>query len=94
MDIEFLGERLPVEGVRLNAPQPWTFNVGVRFADLLDTPVGTVGDRLATERWDVELDLGISGSSVVQDFAVNLPDDATLLGIVEVPTRRDQVRCR
>lgn len=85
VDIEFLGQRLPVEGVRLNAPQPWTFNVGMRFADLLDTPVGTVGDRLATERWDIELDLGVSGSSVVQDFAVDLPDDATLLDLVEVP---------
>lgn len=78
----------PPIDAKLNAGQPWNFSLGVRFADRLATPVGTVGDRLSTERWDVELALGIHGSSRVEDFVIDLPDGRTVATIDLPPELR------
>lgn len=91
LQVGFAGQRLPLPtqdpiNVDLVAPQPWTFNLGIRFADRLPEPVGTVGDRLSTERWDIEMDLGIVGSSRVQAFDVDIPDEASISnGAIHLP---------
>ncbi len=70
----------PIDGVRLDSPQNWNIAFGVRYASKLASPVGRVGDRLATEQWDVEVDYVFYGNERVDDFVVDIPDDAELSG--------------
>lgn len=70
-----------IDNVSLLSQQTWNLAFGVRYFKPLASPVGRVGDRLATERWDVEADFMIYGNERIDDFLVDLPDDATLSGL-------------
>src|SRR5690606_21113178 len=75
-----------VTPVRLVSQQNWRLAFGARFADkLAGGPVDEVGDRLSSERWDVEMNIVLQGNKRVDSFLVDLPDDATILGIVDLP---------
>lgn len=74
-----------IDGVTLTSPQTWNVAFGVRYFKPLANPVGRVGDRLATERWDVEVDFLILGNERVDDMIVDLPDDALLGGALPLP---------
>ncbi len=77
-----------ISDTRLEAPQPWSLALGVRYADRItprpeDTAAverlsGRVEDPMSNERWDVELDVVWEMNSRVDDFVVDLPDDAAL----------------
>ncbi|MBC7171295.1 MAG: hypothetical protein H5U40_02650 [Polyangiaceae bacterium] len=67
-----------IEGVRLEAPQISTLNFGVRYAKKLTSPADNIGDRLSTERFDIELDVIAAFHSRVQQFTVTPPPGAGL----------------
>lgn len=85
-----------VSGVGLNVPQTSQLALGVRYADKLDAPVDKVGDRMSTERFDLEGDMVITFGKRVDAFRVDLPDAAqldatanvTILGLI--PMTLDQ----
>lgn len=76
-----------VEGVRLNAGQPWTFALGARYADRIRPRAwergfeaavrGVVDDPMYSENWDLELDVVYEVNSMVGDYVVTIPTDAT-----------------
>lgn len=81
--------RAELEDVRLHAPQPWQFQLGVRYADRI-TPrprdvqaverlSNRVEDPMSNERWDVEVDVIYEMNSRVDALVVRPPVDATLL---------------
>ncbi|MFW6067050.1 MAG: OmpP1/FadL family transporter [Myxococcota bacterium] len=76
-----------VHGVGIDVPQTSRLAFGARYAQELDTPADDVGDRLSTERFDVEADLVLTFGKRVDRFRVDLPDDATLdaTATVDVP---------
>lgn len=80
-----------VDGVALEAPQPWQIALGVRFADRF-TPrprdpsavqrlSGRVEDTMANERWDIELDVIYELNSRVDDFVVTVPTDSLMVDV-------------
>lgn len=81
-ELEAAGE---FDGIRLDVPQNARFALGVRYAKPLDEPADGIGDRLSTERFDVELDFVVTMNKRVRDFAVDLPDDASLVVPSPVP---------
>jgi hypothetical protein len=81
-DLEATGR---VKGVGLRVPQTNRLALGVRYADALPRPVDGVGDRLSSERFDVELDVVTTLARRVKRFDVDLPDDASLVVPSPVP---------
>jgi hypothetical protein len=67
-----------VSGVGLNVPQTSQLAFGIRYADKLDEPADKVGDRLSTERFDIEGDMAITFGKHVDAFRVDIPDAAQL----------------
>lgn len=78
---------LPAEGqftgIGLDVPQNARLAFGLRYASRLDSPADGIGDRLSTERFDVELDVVVTLNKGVDQFEIDLPDDAML--VVESP---------
>jgi hypothetical protein len=76
-----------VHGVGLNAPQTWNTALAIRYAQALaGGPVDDIGDRLSKEQWDIELDFLVWGNKRVDQYFVDLPDDATILnGLAQLP---------
>ncbi|MEM6961638.1 MAG: outer membrane protein transport protein [Myxococcota bacterium] len=103
-----------IGGNTLHAPQPWQLAFGVRYSDRIaprtQDPRGVVAgapgiqDSMATERFDVELNVVYERNSLVDDFIIDVADDATiplldlatsLPDVAAVPHRwRDQVSLR
>jgi long-chain fatty acid transport protein len=77
-----------VENVQLRAGQPWTFALGLRYADRIrprswergfEAAVrGVVDDAMYSEHFDVELDLVYEMNSQVGDYVITLPAGATV----------------
>ena len=74
-------------GVTLNAGQPWTFALGLRYADRVvpryrnperaSRLTGRVEDPMQNENFDLEIDAVYTHNSTqVRDFAVSTPDSA------------------
>ncbi len=74
-----------VAGVGLRVPQTNQLAFGLRYADDLPEPADAIGDRLSTERFDVELDVVTTLARRVKRFDVDLPDDASLVVPSPVP---------
>ena len=78
-----------IEDVRLDAPQPWQFHAGIRYADRITSRPRDVGaverlsnrveDPMSNERWDVELDFVYEVNSRVDELVVTPPADATIM---------------
>ena len=78
-----------VPNTELRAQQPFTFALGIRYADRFaprprDTSAverlsGRVEDSMSNERWDVELDVVYERNKRVRNFLIDLPDDAELV---------------
>ncbi len=83
VDTSTIHSEATFDGVRLQVPQNSTLGFGMRYAQKLDMQVDDVGDRMSTERFDVELDLVATFNRRVDSFDVDLPDDASLF--VESP---------
>jgi Outer membrane protein transport protein (OMPP1/FadL/TodX) len=62
-----------VSGVKVEIPQTSRVSGGVRYAHPLDKPADGVGDRLSTERFDLELDAVLTLSNNVRSFDATLP---------------------
>jgi hypothetical protein len=62
-----------VHDVRVHIPQTSTLTAGARYALPLARPADGVGDRLSTERFDVELDVLYTFSSRVDAMRATLP---------------------
>lgn len=65
-------------GVGMDVPQTSTLAFGLRYAKKLDRPADDIGDRLSTERFDVELDTVVTLSNNVDSFDVTLPPNSSL----------------
>ena len=63
-------------GVGMDVPQTSTLAFGLRYAKKLDRPADDIGDRLSTERFDVELDTVVTLSNNVDSFDVTLPPNS------------------
>ena len=72
-------------GIGLDVPQNSRLAFGVRYANRLDEPADAIGDRLSTERFDIELDAVLTFNNRVNRFDVDLPDDASLVVPSPVP---------
>lgn len=79
-----------VSGVHVRVPQTSQLSVGARYALRLDAPADGVGDRLSTERFDVEVSLGVLFAERVDRFAVDLPDDAEVVVPSPIPIIPEQ----
>lgn len=96
-------ETARIEGVRLNAGQPWTFALGVRYADRIrprsyergfEAAVrGLVDDPMYSENFDIELDAVYEVNSMVGEYTVTIPTDAMarIDGSVDFPLPDQQV---
>jgi hypothetical protein len=62
-----------VRDVHVRIPQTSTLTAGARYAAPLARPADEVGDRLSTERFDVELDVAYTFSSRVEAMRATLP---------------------
>jgi long-subunit fatty acid transport protein len=62
-----------VSGVKVNIPQTSRISGGVRYAHPLEKPADGVGDRLSTQRFDIELDAVLTLSNNVRSFDATLP---------------------
>lgn len=72
----------------LSAPQPWQLAFGIRYADRISARPRDIAaverlsrrieDSMSNERWDVELDVVYEMNSRVDDFTVDIPNDAVL----------------
>ncbi len=67
-----------ISGVGLHAPQTSSLAWGIRYAHKLPEPVDNIGDRLSTERFDVELDLVATFARRMTQFEITPPADAQL----------------
>lgn len=67
-------ERIAVDGV-LDVPLNADLSFGVRYAHALDAPADEVGDRLSTERWDLEADIEVLFNDRFHRIFLDLPDD-------------------
>ncbi len=95
----FAPETTVLNGVRLQAGQPWQFSLSARYAerrerryrnpDQAGRVTGRVEDHMQNEVWDIELDLLYQhNSSQVRDFVVTPPAGAEV-GVCEGPRRAD-----
>ncbi|MFW6051788.1 MAG: OmpP1/FadL family transporter [Myxococcota bacterium] len=75
-----------VPGVGIHVPQVSQLGFGMRWFQPLDSPVDTIGDRMSTEMFDIEANVLLTFGKRVDDFFVDLPDDAVLeaIGDIEV----------
>lgn len=71
-----------IRDIHVNVPQTARLGFGARYAHRLDRPADAVGDRLSTDRFDVELGVSLLLARNVRQFAVDLPDAAEVV----VPT--------
>jgi hypothetical protein len=67
-----------VHGVDIVIPLPSQLTFGMRYFSPLEAPVGISGDRLSTERFDVELNVAVSFGNRVDAFVATLPEGAAL----------------
>ncbi|MFW5924573.1 MAG: OmpP1/FadL family transporter [Myxococcota bacterium] len=80
----FNAEPLDVEaettlnGVGFEVPQTAELTFGLRYFEPLEQPADDIGDRLSTEKFDVEANLMVIFAERVDSFVVDLPDDETL----------------
>jgi hypothetical protein len=76
----FAGSRVEdtVHGVDILIPLPSQLTFGMRYFSPLAAPVGTAGDRLSTERFDLELNVAVSFGNRVDAFVATLPEGAAL----------------
>ncbi len=93
----------PFEGSALEFKQPWMLWFGVRFHDPIpelerpdvDATVANLGapvrDRMATERWDVELNVRYEASSELDDIRILVPEgsSARIAFVDGMGTRRE-----
>ncbi len=80
-----------VSGATLEAPQPWSATVGIRYADRIaprpEDPSavsrlsGRIEDPMSNERWDIEFDATYEMNSRVDQFTVTIPDLPGMPGI-------------
>jgi hypothetical protein len=63
-----------VKGVSLLSPQLASLQVGARYARKLARPVGFIGDRLESERFDIEANFVASFGQNLDRFTVRVPD--------------------
>lgn len=73
-----------IPGIDFRAPQTWTLELGLRYAKKRPGAAEEgIGDRLATERFDVEFDVAMVGSDRVTRYDVDFPDDATVTATLD-----------
>ncbi|MFW6049556.1 MAG: OmpP1/FadL family transporter [Myxococcota bacterium] len=65
-------------GVGVRIPQTSELAFGMRYAHELDQPEAPYGDRLSSELFDVEAALVLTFNNRVDDYHVDIPDDATI----------------
>jgi long-subunit fatty acid transport protein len=86
-EIPFLGSTFIVDdtipSIDFRAPQTWALELGLRYAKKRTGAAGASGDRLATERFDVELDVAMVGSDRITRYDVDFPDDANVTAVFE-----------
>lgn len=97
----FAPETTVVDGVRLQAGQPWQFGLAVRYADRRERRyrdpdqaarvTGRVEDQMQNENWDIELDVVYQHNGQVRDFIVT-PPAGTAAAVCEGP-RDDNGAC-
>ena len=97
----FAPETTVVNGVRLQAGQPWQFGLAIRYADRRERRyrdpdeagrvTGRVEDQMQNENWDIELDVVYQHNGQVSDFVVTPPAGATV-AICDAP-RNDNGEC-
>jgi hypothetical protein len=83
-----------VDGVGIHVPLPSQLTFGMRYFSPLAQPVDTVGDRLSTERFDVELNVAVLFGERVSAFTADLPEGASISAFdgeleVDLPERFD-----
>ena len=73
-----------VNDVKVTVPQVSQLMLGVRYVKKLATPADRIGDRLSTERFDIELNFGATFGSNMQNINLRLPKNS-LLRVPQAP---------
>jgi hypothetical protein len=79
VDLDAIEASARIDGVRVRVPQTSQLAFGVRYAQPLASPADDIGDRLSTERFDVELGVVLTFGRRVDRFTVDLPSGAQLV---------------
>jgi long-subunit fatty acid transport protein len=68
-----------IRGVSVLVPQISTLHGGARYAKKLPVPVGKAGDRLASERFDIEVDFVATFAKRLDTIDATLPSDVSVV---------------